>query len=420
MEMDDDEAILLDDIYALASTPNQTIVTSSFPQTVSPGFLARRNEALAMVEVAVQSTILILTVVGNAAVLAMIVSLSRHKDLGRMYTMIGHLSCADLFVAIFNLLPQLLWDVTHRFRGGRVLCKLVKYVQVVAMYASAYVLMSTAVDRYTAICHPMRSHTWTSTTAHYLVIGAWVLALVFAVPQLVIFDYVEVVPGSGVYDCVDHFRPRWTLPVYITWFALAVYVIPLVVLATIYLRICVVVWKSANRKSTPMINVAARTSGATEQPSLDDASVSFNVADGGGVDLDPSGGGGSLSRHAAQLSHRQQQQQANNVVLSRAKTKTVKLTLTVVISYLVCWAPFFVSHIWSAWDPHAPFEGTEMVITLLLGSLNSCINPWIYLAFSDQLRRKVTQCCPRSWGQRPSTLSHDSTDFRSGSRPTHS
>lgn len=39
------------------------------------------------------------------------------------------------------------------------------------------------------------------------------------------------------------------------------------------------------------------------------------------------------------------------------------------------------------------YEGKAMVITLLLASLNSCTNPWIYMAFSDHLRRRLVRCC---------------------------
>jgi len=74
-------------------------------QTLWPA-LARRDEALVSVEIGLQIVIFLLAVGGNGLVLGMLAAMSRRKDLGRMYTMIGHLSCADLFVAIFNLLPQ--------------------------------------------------------------------------------------------------------------------------------------------------------------------------------------------------------------------------------------------------------------------------------------------------------------------------
>lgn len=53
-----------------------------------------------------------LAVVGNSVVL--LVLALRGKKLSRMNLMIVHLSVADLFVAFFNVLPQLLWDITFR------------------------------------------------------------------------------------------------------------------------------------------------------------------------------------------------------------------------------------------------------------------------------------------------------------------
>ncbi|KAG8007745.1 Isotocin receptor [Nibea albiflora] len=50
-----------------------------------------------------------------------------------MYYFMKHLSIADLVVAIFQVLPQLIWDITFRFYGPDLLCRLVKYLQVVDM-----------------------------------------------------------------------------------------------------------------------------------------------------------------------------------------------------------------------------------------------------------------------------------------------
>jgi len=78
---------------------------------------------------------------------------SGQPKLSRMTAMIVHLSCADLFVAVFNILPQLLWDVTKMndaqvgFYGNDFVCRAVAYAQLVAMFASSYVLVVTALDR---------------------------------------------------------------------------------------------------------------------------------------------------------------------------------------------------------------------------------------------------------------------------------
>ena len=209
-----------------------------------------RDEELAKFEVAVQAIIFALAVIGNSIVL--LVLFSRHKKLSRMNLMIVHLSVADLFVAFFNVLPQMIWDITYQFYGNDFLCRSIKYLQVVAMYASSYVLVTTAIDRYLAIVHPMTSQTWTSRKTHLLVAVAWGLSLGFAVPQLTIFAYREVSPG--VYDCWASFDPLWTLPFYITWITVAIYIVPSVLLVFAYGRICHVVWRSMRAKEPSIKN----------------------------------------------------------------------------------------------------------------------------------------------------------------------
>ena len=53
--------------------------------------------------------------------------------------------------------------------------------------------------------------------------------------------------------------------------------------------------------------------------------------------------------------------------VSRAKLKTVKLTAAVVLSYFICWSPYFISHLWSVWDSEAPYQGAiyQFIVTQL-------------------------------------------------------
>ncbi|KAI8776010.1 cephalotocin receptor 2, partial [Biomphalaria glabrata] len=85
-------------------------LSTDIPQNVTNGSHSDRDEGLAVIEVTVSATILFLAVAGNGCV---VISLAnRRKRLSRMHLMILHLSLADLFVAFFNVLPQLAWDIT--------------------------------------------------------------------------------------------------------------------------------------------------------------------------------------------------------------------------------------------------------------------------------------------------------------------
>ncbi|OQV14178.1 hypothetical protein BV898_11649 [Hypsibius exemplaris] len=82
---------------------------------------------------------------------------------------------------------------------------------------------------------------------------------------------------------------------------------------------------------------------------------------------------------------------------TRAKLRTVKLTLVVIIAYLICWTPFVVALLWTTFFPETAYlSEPSLVILLLLANLNSCSNPWIYLFFSlSRYFRCVEWCLDR-------------------------
>ncbi|XP_059174233.1 annetocin receptor-like, partial [Physella acuta] len=220
--------------------------------------LEGRDEDVAVVEVFVSATILFLAIVGNGCVVLSLVT--KRKQMSRMHLMILHLSLADLFVAFFNVLPQLAWDITDRFQGGSFLCVFVKYMQVVAMYASSYVLLATAVDRYYAICHPFASQSWTARHAHTLAVIAWTASLLFSVPQVFIFSYRQTETSPVVYDCWAEFHPEWTLQAYVTWTATSVFVVPTCVLGVLYGKITWVVWKAGKLEGNVVVKPSSTSS----------------------------------------------------------------------------------------------------------------------------------------------------------------
>nr|AGZ94837.1 vasotocin receptor V1a1 [Heteropneustes fossilis] len=311
-----------------------------------------RNEEVAKLEITVLSLAFVAAVVGNVSVLLAMYKTRRKPS--RMHLFMKHLSLADLVVAVFQVLPQLCWEITFRFYGPDILCRLVKHLPVLGMFASTYMLVMLTVDRYIAICHPLRSLQGATRRARMMIACTWLCSVVLSTPQYLIFSLTEIEEGSDVYDCWGSFIQPWGLSAYITWITVGIFLIPVTVLVMCYGFICRSIWKNVKCKTK---------SGAAHGTSalIGKASVS------------------SVS------------------TISRAKLRTVKMTFVIVLAYIVCWAPFFIVQMWSVWDKDFPWHESEnaaVTLSALLASLNSCCNPWIYMLFSGHLLYDFLRCFP--------------------------
>lgn len=313
----------------------------------------KRNEHMARVEISVLALILFLALVGNVCVL-LAIHINRTKH-SRMYFFMKHLSIADLVVAVFQVLPQLIWDITFRFYGPDFLCRAVKYLQVVGMFASTYMLLLMSMDRCLAICQPLRSLHRRSDRVY--VILTWILSFLVSIPQIHIFSLKEV--GNGVHDCWADFIQPWGVKAYVTWITVMVYIIPVLILSICYGLISFKIWQNFRLKTVCETNVALTSTSASTRRT-------------------------TLSRVSSVK------------LISKAKIRTVKMTFIIVLAYIVCWTPFFFVQMWSVWDNDAPKEASLFIIAMLLGSLNSCCNPWIYMLFTGHLFHDLLQrflCC---------------------------
>ncbi|XP_046528585.1 vasopressin V2 receptor [Equus quagga] len=308
--------------------------------------LDTRDPLLAQAELALLSTVFVAVALSNGLVLGALVRRGRRGHWAPMHVFIVHLCLADLAVALFQVLPQLAWDATDRFRGPDALCRAVKYLQMVGMYASSYMILAMTLDRHRAICHPMLAYRHGGGARwNRPVLVAWAFSLLLSLPQLFIFAQRDVGDGSGVFDCWAHFAEPWGLRAYVTWIALMVFVAP-----ALGITACqVLIFREIHASLVP---------GPAERA------------------------GGHRGRH-------RRGSPREGARVSAAMAKTVRMTLVIVIVYVLCWAPFFLVQLWAAWDPEAPREGPPFVLLMLLASLNSCTNPWIYASFSSSVSSEL-------------------------------
>ncbi|CAL8339839.1 unnamed protein product [Lota lota] len=308
-----------------------------------------RDELLAQVEITLLTVIFISAGILNVGLL--LILWKRRKQLSRMRVFVFHLCIADLVVTFFQVCPQLVWDITDRFVGPDIVCRIVKYLQVVGMFASTYMIVVMTIDRYQAICNPMVKFQRRRARWNVPICVAWCVSLVGSVPQVFIFSRVEIAPD--VFDCWADFVKPWGLRAYVTWTTLVIFVLPILTVVVCQVRICRTVQINFHMKMLQSVN---------RNTTVNTAALPSRASGVGGV--------------------------------SKARVKTVKMTVVIVLAYIVCWAPFFTVQLWSVWDSDAPTETAAFTILMLLASLNSCANPCIYLLFSGKLPTRGTLC----WG----------------------
>ncbi|KAL4217447.1 V1A vasopressin receptor binding [Mactra antiquata] len=173
----------------------------------------------------------------------------------------------------------------------------------------------------------------------------------------------------GVYDCWGTFEPEWSLTLYITVFTALVYIIPSLILIFCYGGICVTVWK-CNKVGEKISRFSKRVRN-TRRQSGNETQLEFQ---NGGKPLDTvSNCSMEMKRkskrcvysHEGDLNHSGRSfdsRRRGGGGISQAKLKTIRLTLTVILCYDVCWTPFFVAQMWAAYDINAPFTGMYMLI----------------------------------------------------------
>ncbi|XP_071333557.1 vasopressin V2 receptor-like [Trachinotus anak] len=419
----------------------------------------QRDALLAVAEVVVLAVILVMALLGNGLVLVVLLRRRRHHN--PLHQFMLNLCLADLVVALFQVLPQLVWDAKGRFPGPDFLCRLVKYLQVLGMFASSYMIVAMTVDRHYAICCPLQAHRSGATQRwNSFILLAWGLSLLLSLPQIFIFSRSEVAPG--VHECWGNFAESWGLKAYVTWMTLAVFILPVLIITVCQVRIFKEIHNNLYLKSE------RRLSPTSLPPSRRDSQRGGGGGGGGGG----SRGRSSLSLYVSPLMYNNPASRtdfesrstyqhlpmgplrsaslashcdihtyttvhpaelqpdvlpgpaapsavgcpppkapaARGGEVSAAMSKTVRMTLVIVLVYSLCWAPFFSVQLWAAWDPDPPQNGAVFTLLMLLASLNSCTNPWIYSAFSSSVSpelRLLLLC--RTHTQRRGSLPSDST-----------
>ena len=242
---------------------------------------------------------------------------------------------------------------------GTVLCKGLPYVLVVSICAAIWTLTVIAVDRYLVIVC-LRRRALSSRSVLRSIIIVWLCAAL--VSSVYLYKY-KTEMEEGVQYCYEQwhenkemdntfFKAEVILKVVLT------YAVPLVAMAILYFLIARFLW----RRKPP---------------------VSVN------------------------------QQAYNNQI--RKRQTVIKMLITVVTVFAVCWFPVHVSHIMPEFyrDEYSDIPEVLRWLFFWLAHANAAIHPWLFIAFSEHLREGTKEIYRNMWKRNKLRLRS-----RSGSTPS--
>ncbi|KAM9829499.1 nociceptin receptor [Syngnathus typhle] len=225
------------DELLLAELSHLQLYNDSFFQN---NFSSAYNETDALLPTGVRVTIVVaymivcvIGLVGNFLVMYVIIRYTKMKTATNIY--IFNLALADsLFLAT---LPFQGTDVFLGFWPfGNALCKAVVSIDYYNMFTSTFTLTVMSMDRYVAVCHPVKALDMrTPHKAKVVNICVWVLASAFGVPAMVMGNVEEEQEHNSV-ECIvvlPEPRSHWD-PVFGTCVFLFSFLIPVAIISVCY------------------------------------------------------------------------------------------------------------------------------------------------------------------------------------------
>ncbi|XP_032659223.1 C3a anaphylatoxin chemotactic receptor-like [Chelonoidis abingdonii] len=154
-----------------------------------------------------------------------------------------HLAVADLLFSAGRI-PAIVQEVFRsRWPFGQALCKLHSFARYLVVFAGVFVLTLISLHRCLLVAQPIwvRNH-HRPRLGSWLIAGAWILAICFSIPYLVVRD-VEIKRGESFCVYRTDLRHFVEMPLRLSRF-LGGFLIPFAIIATSYV---VLIWKLRRR-----------------------------------------------------------------------------------------------------------------------------------------------------------------------------
>ncbi|XP_037526813.2 pyrokinin-1 receptor-like [Rhipicephalus sanguineus] len=295
----------------------------------------------------VYAVILVTGVTGNVCT-CIVIARNRYMHTATNFYLFS-LSVSDLLLLLLGL-PQEMYQLWRKYpyAFGEAFCVLRGLTSEMSTNASILTITAFTVERYVAICHPLRAHTMSQLPrAIRSIVGIWIVAGAFAVPLALQFGivYQRTADGSGFLPETAACMLKRPVEHAFTVSTVLFFVLPISVISVLYI----------------LIGLQLRRSNAATRR---DCSPDMN-------------GKSHHPRSNAMIPMRTHRQSGGG-----SKRAVVKMLVAVVVSFFICWTPFHAQRLIATYaDQTAAMILLFTVLTYISGVtyyLSATVNPILY------------------------------------------
>ncbi|XP_071951459.1 cholecystokinin receptor-like [Antedon mediterranea] len=353
--------------------------TTDYPPTDAPRAVPMPTVYSAPL-ITLYSITFLLAVVGNILVMVTIVQNKRMRTVTNVF--LFSLSVSDLCVALLCMPFTLVGNVLRNFIFPYSLCKVILYFQGISVNISTWTMVAISVERYFAICMPLKSRSWQTKRHAYIIIPSiWISAFLIFTPTA---KFTDVIETKAFKICQEVWPSEQFMKVYLTSLLLILMVIPFFVMVLAYGLIIVELEKGMSQIKRATIkekeNIGTKMTTFKSTPTKEPKE--------------------SKPKACA----------PRNTSSNAAKKRVVFMLIIIVALFFVCWTPSWVINIWYI---HHPASATKRLDPLfisvmrLLTYVSSCTNPIVYCFLNKGFRQGFLEgfgfCIGRNYRNNPST-----------------
>ncbi|XP_038573366.1 cholecystokinin receptor [Micropterus salmoides] len=366
-----------------------------------PATKSRETDSL---RILLYSLIFLLSVFGNLLIIVVLMLNKRMRTVTNSFLL--SLAVSDLMMAIFCMPFTLIPNILEDFIFGGAMCKTVSYFMGISVSISTFSLVAIAIERYSAICNPLKSRSWQTRSHAYRVIAAtWVVSLIVMVPYPV-FSVLKSFPKSN--GTVGHMcRLDWpSQQAEQTWYVLLLFTlffIPGVVMIVAYGLISRELVRGIqfelgqNRETTGKKNGIGRAvTGSNDDD--DGCYIQVSKKPSSALELP------TLSASTGAIQAKPERARSNTSEAKlQAKRRVIRMLMVIVALFFICWMPLYSANTWKAFDLKSAskaLSGAPISFIHLLSYTSACVNPIIYCFMNTRFRKALLStfaCCCRNW-----------------------